>query len=123
MTTPSAEPSATHRPPSAPREYSALIRGEMIHSKDRESIVRASPAHGVPVSHYPKATLQDVAHAIESARAAADAGTWAGLPGADRARILNRVAQLIDKHRDELGLIESLEVGKPVSAVGREIQG
>jgi betaine-aldehyde dehydrogenase len=45
------------------------------------------------------------------------------MAGADRARIINRVAQLIDKHRDELGLIESLEVGKPVSAVGREIQG
>ena len=44
------------------------------------------------------------------------------MAGAERARIINRVAQLIDKHRDELGLIESLEVGKPISAVGREIQ-
>jgi acyl-CoA reductase-like NAD-dependent aldehyde dehydrogenase len=123
MTIPRAESSAAHRLPSAPRDYSALIRGEMIHSKDRESIVRASPAHGVPVSRYPKATLEDVERAITSARVAADGGPWAGMSGADRARILNRVAQLIDKHRDELGMIESLEVGKPVSAVGREIQG
>lgn len=122
MNTPSAGPSTAYHLPEAPREYSALIRGEMIRSKDRESIVRASPAHGVPVSRYPKATPQDVARAIESARAAADTGTWAAMAGAERARILNRVAQLIDKHRDELGLIESLEVGKPVSAVGREIQ-
>jgi len=122
MNTLTAQPNAAYQLPKSPREYSALIGGEMVDSKDRESIVRASPAHGVPVSRYPKSTPQDVARAIESARAAADAGTWASMAGADRARILNRVAQLIDKYRDELGLIESLEVGKPMSAVGGEIQ-
>ena len=110
------------RPPEAPREFAALIRGELIATRDRDVIVRASPAHGVVVSRYPKATPQDVTLAIQSARAAADAGTWASMPGADRARLMNRVAQLIEKHRDELALIESLEVGKPMSAVVREIQ-
>ena len=81
MNTHSTALNAGYRLPDAPREYSALIRGEMIHSKDRESIERASPAHGVPVSRYPKATPQDVARAIESARAAADAGTWASMAG------------------------------------------
>jgi betaine-aldehyde dehydrogenase len=123
MNTPSAGLSTGHRLPGAPHEYSALISGELIPSKAREPLMRASPAHGVPVSLYPKATPQDVTRAIEAARAAADAGTWASMAGAERARILNRVAALIDKHRDELGLIESLEVGKPISAVGREIQG
>lgn len=116
-------PSASHRLPVTPREYSSLISGEMIRVQDREPIVRASPAHGVPVSRYPKATPQDVERAIQAARAAADAGVWSAMSGAERGRILNRVAQLIDQHRDELGLIESLEVGKPMSAVGREIQG
>lgn len=110
------------RPPQAPRDYSALIRGELIAVRERETIVRSSPAHGVPVSRYPKATPQDVNEAIQAARAAADAGVWAAMPGADRARLMNRVAQLIEKHRDELALIESLEVGKPMSAVSREIQ-
>jgi len=122
MNTQSAEPNSGYCLPSRPREFSALIRGEMVPAKDRESIVRDSPAHGVTVSRYPKATPEDVVRAIESARAAADAGAWASMAGAERARIINRVAQLIDKHRDELGLIESLEVGKPISAVGREIQ-
>ncbi|MEO8136523.1 MAG: aldehyde dehydrogenase family protein, partial [Betaproteobacteria bacterium] len=87
------------------------------------SIVRKSPAHDVAVSRYPVATPADVDEAIAAARKAADAGTWSSLSGGDRARILNRVAALIDSHRDELGLIESLEVGKPFGAVGREIQG
>lgn len=108
--------------PETPRDYSALIGGELIAARDRENIVRESPAHGVKVSRYPKATPQDVKRAIDAARAASDNGTWASMPGADRARIMNRVAQLIEKHRDELALIESLEVGKPISVVGREIQ-
>ena len=36
--------------PEAPREYAALIRGQLIHARDREPLMRASPAHGVPVS-------------------------------------------------------------------------
>jgi betaine-aldehyde dehydrogenase len=110
------------RPPEAPRNFAALIGGELIASRDREVIVRASPAHGVVVSRYPKATPQDVSAAIQTARAAADAGIWASMPGAERARLMIRVAQLIETHRDELALIESLEVGKPMSAVVREIQ-
>lgn len=111
------------RLPSKPRDFSALIAGELISAERREAILRESPAHGVPVSRYPRATGSDADAAIGAARAAADARVWSGLPGAARSRILNRVAQLIDKQREELGLIESLEVGKPIGAVGREIQG
>lgn len=109
--------------PRKPRDFSALIAGELISADRRETIVRESPAHGVLVSRYPRATVGDADAAIGAARSAADAKVWSGLPGAARSRIINRVAQLIDQHRNELGLIESLEVGKPIGAVGREIQG
>lgn len=114
---------AALRPPTKPRDFSGLIGGKLIGAGEREALFRDSPAHGVPVSRYPLATAADVSQAIDAARHAADTGRWSALSGGDRSRILNRVAGLIDKHRDELGLIESLEVGKPISAVGREIQG
>lgn len=109
--------------PLKPREFAALIAGKLIHASERESLYRSSPAHGVPVSRYPLSTAQDVAQAIDAARLAVDRGRWSSFSGAERSRILYRVASLIDAHADELGLIESLEVGKPISVVGREIQG
>jgi betaine-aldehyde dehydrogenase len=123
MTMQSADTGFSGRLPGAPRDFAALVGGEVLSPEQREPIVRSSPAHGVPVSRYPKFTLDDVQRAIANTRAAADAGRWASMAGAERAKILLRVARLIDEHTDELGLIESLEVGKPIAVVGREIQG
>lgn len=109
--------------PDRPREFSALIDGRLIPARDRDTIGRDNPAHLTPVSLYPKATAQDLADALSAARRSLDAGVWAGLPSADRARILLRVAALIDKHRADLREIECLEVGKPIGLVDREIGG
>lgn len=105
------------------RAYSALIDGKLIGVDQRERLERASPATGRPVSIYPRATEADVQGAIKAARRAADLRRWAAVPGAERSRLILRVAGLIDKHREELGLIECLEGGKPISAVDGEIQG
>jgi acyl-CoA reductase-like NAD-dependent aldehyde dehydrogenase len=105
-----------------PRDYSLLIDGKLIGVDQRERIERASPATGKPVSTYPAATDQDVQEAIRTARRAADLRKWASVSGAERSRLILRVAGLIDKHRKELGMIECLEGGKPISAVDGEIQ-
>lgn len=109
--------------PAKPNIFSALIDGKLIAAGDRERIVRENPAHLAPVSEYPRATKEDAVAAVQAARKAADQRIWASLSGADRARILNKVAQLIDRNRVELREIECLEVGKPIGLVDREING
>lgn len=109
--------------PANPREYAALIDGRFIPARDREMIRRDNPAHNTPVSLYPKATPQDLQEALSAARRSFDDGVWSGMSSADRARILLRVAALIDRHRVELREIECLEVGKPIGLVDREIGG
>lgn len=111
------------RIPRQPRDFSFLLGDTFVTPSQREEIVRSSPAYDVPVSRYPRATADDVARGIKAARNAADTGVWRSMGGADRARLLTRVAQLIDKNREELALIESLEVGKPLTAAAREMQG
>ena len=111
------------RIPYQPRDFSVLLAGELVSPTQREVITRESPAYRVAVSRYPRSTAADVAKAIDTARATADAGVWGSMAGGDRARLINRVAQLIDKNREELALIESLEVGKPLTAAAREMQG
>ena len=109
--------------PAAPRNFRALIDGRFVEAAERDPIVRENPAHLVPVSRYPAATPEDVRRAIRAARAAADSFVWSGLSGADRARILLKVAGLIEANRRELAEIECLEVGKPIGLVEREIGG
>lgn len=107
----------------APRDFAALIDGDLVGVAQRDVIERRSPARGTVVSRYPAATPADLDRAIAAARREADRGTWRRMAGAERARIIGRVARLIEQHKEELGLIESLEVGKPISGVVREIGG
>ncbi|SDX05612.1 aldehyde dehydrogenase family protein [Roseicitreum antarcticum] len=109
--------------PEKPREYAALIDGRFIPARDRELIGRDNPAHNHPVSLYPKATPEDLRDALSAARRTVDNRVWSGMSSADRARILLKVAALIDTHRVELREIECLEVGKPIGLVDREIGG
>jgi hypothetical protein len=57
----------------------------------------------------------DVDAAVAQARAAFDDGAWAGLPGGQRARILWRVADLIEEHADELARLETRDQGQPLN--------
>ena len=66
--------------------------------------------------------LESVHRAAAAARRAESAGVWRSKPGSERAKLINRVAALLDRDRKKLGLIESLEGGKPIALVDGEIQ-
>lgn len=51
--------------------------------------------------------------AVARARESFTSGVWSGLPGSERAKVLWRVADLIDQHADELAQIDSLNTGMP----------
>jgi gamma-glutamyl-gamma-aminobutyraldehyde dehydrogenase len=56
----------------------------------------------------------DIDAAVASARAAFDDGRWAGKPPAVRKKLLQRFADKILAARDELALLETLDMGKPI---------
>ena len=57
---------------------------------------------------------EDVARAIAAAREAADRGMWPRLSAEARGRILNRIADGIERRAKELGTLEARDVGKPI---------
>ena len=57
---------------------------------------------------------EDVDRAVIAARRAFDDRRWSDRSPADRKRVLLRLADLIRANRDELALLESLDVGKPI---------
>jgi betaine-aldehyde dehydrogenase len=102
--------------------YSMWIDGQPVPAKSGETFSRESPAHGVKVGEYPLAGADDVDAAVAAARRAFDNGSWPHQSGADRAKVLLRTAELIRSNQDELGLIETLESGKPIKQARDEME-
>ncbi len=109
--------------PKTPESFFAVIGGKLVAASEREAITRDNPAHDVPVSRYPRATIDDVNAAIAAARAAADSSIWSGKSGAERARIIGNVARRIEAEIETFRRIECLEVGKPFANAEREVRG
>jgi betaine-aldehyde dehydrogenase len=70
------------------------------------------PATGRRLLAVPEADAGDAADAVAAARHAFDAGSWPRTPVQERARLLERVADAIERERDELAWLETLDTGK-----------
>ncbi len=71
------------------------------------------PATGRPLSLVPDSDERDVDHAVDAARRAF--GSWSTLPAEDRARVLMRIADIVERNLDELAALESADNGKTVA--------
>lgn len=102
--------------------YRMLVDGKSVDAVSGRTIDRVSPGHlGVVVGTWPEASPEDVRLAIAAARRAFDTGPWPRMSGAERSRLMFKVADLILARQEELALIESLEVGKPIAQARGEI--
>ncbi len=72
------------------------------------------PADAVPFARVAEGDERDADAAVDAARRAFDAGSWPRTPVAERAALLRRVADLLIRDREELGLLESRDAGKTV---------
>src|SRR3982074_2626724 len=71
-----------------------------------------NPATERPIAHLERAGIEETARAVAAARAAYPA--WRAVKPADRARLLRRVAALVEEHADGLARLETANVGKPL---------
>jgi len=92
--------------------YSNFIGGTWVPPVDGRYRVNLCPATAAPICEVAESTPADVERALDAAHAAKDA--WGELPAAQRASVLNAVADAIDEHREMLAVAESWENGKPV---------
>ena len=78
-----------------------------------------NPATEQPIAELSQAGLEETDAAVARAKAAASA--WLAVAPADRARLLRRVAALVEEYGDELARIESQNVGKPIAGARAEV--
>ena len=72
-----------------------------------------NPATEVAIAELEQAGADDVNRAVEQAKAAFP--SWRAIAPADRARLLRRLATLVEEHGEEIALLETRNVGKPIS--------
>jgi aldehyde dehydrogenase (NAD+) len=93
-----------------------LIGNEWVNSKSGKTFPTFNPATGEEICSVAEADAEDVDRAVEAARAAFQSGgPWRRLAASERGRLLNKLADLIEKNAVDLARLESLDNGKPYS--------
>ncbi len=101
-------------------DLSMWVDGALSAAADGSTFESYEPRSGRVWATLPRSGAADVDRAVRAARAAFE-GPWAAVTPADRARFLMRIAAVVDRHRDQLTVIESRDNGKPVREVRAEI--
>jgi aldehyde dehydrogenase (NAD+) len=96
-----------------------LIDGQHVEPLSGRFLDILNPATEEVVALVAEADADDIDRAVRAARKAFE-GAWGAMRAADRGLILNRLAQLLEDHAEELVTLESLDTGKPLAAVRRQ---
>jgi len=92
----------------------AMIGGRRVPAASGATFDAINPANQQLLAKVASCAETDVDRAVASARQAFEQGPWARMAPAERKRVLLRLAELMLAHREELALLESLNMGKPV---------
>ena len=92
--------------------YENFIGGHWVAPVQGQYMKDLSPANARQFTEVPRSTKEDVELALDAAHAAKDA--WGETSLTERARILNRIADVIEEHTEMLAVAESWDNGKPV---------
>src|SRR6266498_2674604 len=101
------------------KRHEMFIGGEWVPSAGVESLPVVNPATGETIAEIPRGTEEDVDRAVAAARKAFDEVWFDTTPGERQAMMLG-LADAIDEHSEEIGRIESENVGKPLTSVMRD---
>jgi acyl-CoA reductase-like NAD-dependent aldehyde dehydrogenase len=93
----------------------AFIDGRYCDAASGATFDSLNPATGKLLARVAAGDEEDINRAVKSARAAFRKGSWAHLTPAKRKKVLLRFAETIREHTEELALLETLDMGKPIT--------
>jgi len=91
------------------------IGGAWRHASDGGTREIVNPADGSVAAVVDEATPDDARAAVAAARAAFDDGPWRATPAAERAELLTRIADLLQRDREDLAQLETRDTGKTLA--------
>jgi 4-guanidinobutyraldehyde dehydrogenase/NAD-dependent aldehyde dehydrogenase len=102
----------------------AFINGKYVDAKSGETFDCLSPIDGRMIAKIASTDSADVDAAVAAARAAFNKGSWSRMAPVQRKRTLLKFADLIRKYSEELALLETIDMGKPISdSLGIDMRG
>ena len=93
----------------------AFVDGRYLDAASGATFDTINPATGKLLARVAAGDQEDINRAVVSARAAFRRGVWANLAPAKRKKVLLRFARTIREHAEELALLETLDMGKPIA--------
>ncbi|QWH38463.1 aldehyde dehydrogenase DhaS [Bacillus mycoides] len=90
------------------------VNGAFIESASRKTFKTPNPATGETLAIVAEAGREDIHKAVVAARMAFDEGPWSRMSTAERSRLMYKLADLMEEHKEELAQLETLDNGKPI---------
>ena len=94
----------------------AFINGERVNAVSGATFDNISPVNGRKLTQVARCDAADVDLAVKVARQAFEDGRWSARSPSERKKVLLQFAELLRTNREELALLETLDMGKPISA-------
>jgi aldehyde dehydrogenase (NAD+) len=92
-----------------------FIGGKWVDAVSGKTFPTLNPATGQVICHVAEGDTADVNLAVKAARTALEDGPWGRMNASDRGRLINKLADAIENHQDELAALETLDNGKPIA--------
>ena len=102
-------------PAGMPEKIRHYINGEFVDSIDGEEFDVLNPVTNEPYIKAASGKKADIEAAVAAAKKAFDKGPWPKMLPRERARILNKIADIVESRKDELAAMESFDSGLPIT--------
>ena len=101
-------------------ETRLFIGGDYVDAAKGGRFTTVDPSSGETLAEMSAGTVADIDKAVAAAKSAYKSGSWSRLAPRERMQILYDFADLIDDHAEELAVLETLDMGKPITDVVAE---
>ncbi|XP_025060672.1 mitochondrial 10-formyltetrahydrofolate dehydrogenase isoform X3 [Alligator sinensis] len=91
--------------------YQCFINGQFMDAEDGKTYATINPTDGSIIAKVSYASVEDVDKAVAAAKDAFENGEWGKMNARERGRLIYRLADLMEKHQEELATIETIDSG------------
>jgi phenylacetaldehyde dehydrogenase len=96
------------------RAHRLFIDGRWVAAQSGQTFDVLDPSTGTRIAQAAAGEAADIDAAVKAARAALESGPWSRLAHTERAKLIFKLADLVERQADEIALIESLDGGNPL---------
>jgi gamma-glutamyl-gamma-aminobutyraldehyde dehydrogenase len=96
-------------------ETRLFIDGQFVDAAKGGRFTTVNPATGEPLAEMSAGTSEDIDRAVASAKRAFRSGAWSRMAPRQRMEVMYRFAALIDQNSEQLAVLETLDMGKPIT--------